>query len=39
MFGLVCDYSSSKLKTKQYKQATSTKGYKTKIFNNPARLA
>ena len=31
MFGVVCDYYSSKLKGKQYKQNTSPKIYKTEI--------
>ena len=37
MFGVVADYYRSKLKSKQYKQNTSPKSYKTeiKILANP----
>ena len=37
MFGVVCDYHSSKLKGKEYKQNTSPKSYKPeiKIIANP----
>ena len=37
MFGVFCDYYSSKLKAKQYKRNTSPKSYKTeiKILANP----
>ena len=37
MFGVFCDYYSSKLKGKQYKRNTTPKSYKTeiKIITNP----